>query len=109
MYAHCVSKAQQESPKEDHNLSCRVSGKFPTHLCCPSVPWLCRQNAENDQTAKDLADLASSGRISSIFIFRPKLVKNCLDNSQNYLRSVNWMSVILHSQILQTLCKPEIT
>ena len=41
--------------------------------------------------------------------FRPKSVKNYLNNSQNHFRSVNWPSVVLHSQIQQTLCKPEIT
>ena len=32
-----------------------------------------------------------------------------VNNSQNHFRSVSWMSVILHSQILQTHCKPGIT
>ena len=41
--------------------------------------------------------------------FRPKSVKNYLNNSQNHFWSATWTSVILHFQILQTLCKPEIT
>ena len=48
-------------------------------------------------------------RTTKLIIFRPKSVNNYLNNSRNHFRSVNWMSVILHSQMLQTLCKPEIT
>ena len=35
--------------------------------------------------------------------FGPTSVKNCIDNSQNHLRSVNWESVILHFNILHRL------
>ena len=35
--------------------------------------------------------------------------KNYLNNCQNHFRSVNWMSVMLHSQIPPRLCRPEIT
>ena len=50
----------------------------------------------------------SSGRITQIILFRPKSVNNCLNNSPNHFRSVNWTSVVLHCQVRQTLCKPEI-
>ena len=39
---------------------------------------------------------------------RVEVGKYYQNNSQNQFLSENWMSVILDSQMLQTLCKPEI-
>ena len=82
------------------------------HLSCVTdvLPVQLRNEFPNPETVSNHFGphgTVSSGRITSTNIIRPKSVKNCLDDSQNHFRSVNWTSVILHFQILQTLRKPK--
>ena len=63
------------------------------------TPYICNKNAKEGRNAIN-QNAVSTSRITKIIIFRPKSVKNYLNNSQNHVQSVNGMLVILQLYIL---------